>query len=98
MSSRITRSSTAAAAASAAAAGKAKGKGKGKSFDEAPIHETSSAKDTTSTPTSRTKTTRPTPILFWREYGSPDCYLSQWYASPFHTGDANGIIYETAEQ
>jgi hypothetical protein len=41
------------------------------------------------------------PIYFWREYGSPNCYLSQWYASPFHAEHSPGgkeIIYQTAEQ
>jgi ribA/ribD-fused uncharacterized protein len=41
------------------------------------------------------------PIYFWREYGSPNCYLSQWYASPFYAEHSPGgkeIIYQTAEQ
>ncbi|KAH7403537.1 hypothetical protein BKA64DRAFT_669280 [Cadophora sp. MPI-SDFR-AT-0126] len=36
-------------------------------------------------------------IYFWREYGSPYSYLSQWYPSPF-TVPSTGITYSTAEQ
>ncbi|KAH7330109.1 hypothetical protein BKA65DRAFT_508520 [Rhexocercosporidium sp. MPI-PUGE-AT-0058] len=36
-------------------------------------------------------------IYFWREYGSPYSYLSQWYPSPF-TLSSTGITYATAEQ
>jgi ribA/ribD-fused uncharacterized protein len=38
------------------------------------------------------------PIFFWHEEGSEYSYLSQWYASPFHTGDPSGTIYQSAEQ
>ncbi|KAL2067132.1 hypothetical protein VTL71DRAFT_1556 [Oculimacula yallundae] len=36
-------------------------------------------------------------IYFWREYGSPFSYLSQWYPSPF-TVSGTDITYTTAEQ
>ncbi|KAE8452326.1 hypothetical protein EG329_001026 [Mollisiaceae sp. DMI_Dod_QoI] len=37
------------------------------------------------------------PIYFWREYGTPHCYMSQWYLSPF-TEPAIKTHYKTAEQ
>ncbi|KAG4441213.1 hypothetical protein IFR05_003331 [Cadophora sp. M221] len=40
---------------------------------------------------------RDSTIYFWREYGSPYGYLSQWYPSPFTVPSA-GITYATAEQ
>ena len=54
-------------------------------------------------PSKRTSTASSPPaerdsaIYFWREYGSPYSYLSQWYSSPF-TVPSTGITYYTAEQ
>jgi hypothetical protein len=37
------------------------------------------------------------PVWLWREVHPTWGFLSQWYESPFHTGDRS-ITYRTAEQ
>jgi ribA/ribD-fused uncharacterized protein len=38
------------------------------------------------------------PVFFWREYEGENCYLSQWYHSPFCNPSDPSIVFRTAEQ
>jgi len=49
------------------------------------------------TSSSSVQTENNSPIFFWREYGTEHVCFSQWYHSPFHTGDST-VVYLTAEQ
>jgi hypothetical protein len=37
-------------------------------------------------------------VYFWRETKGDSPWLSQWYYCPFHDGDDEKIVYDTAEQ
>lgn len=95
MSSRVTRSSAAAAAAVGQNIAQSNAKGKKPASSSKSENVASSS---TAIPSSNQEPKVDGPVFFWREYGDQNCYLSQWYASPFHTGDLKGIIYQTAEQ